>query len=124
MEANVISLILSVPPSANAMYRSERGRVHKSSAYRFWLKKARLAIREQMEEARAEMFRSTVGVHIEWCRKHRRGDLDNKCKPVLDSMKGLVFHDDRQVNRISMELTEGTGRDGLFVVVMATGVPA
>ena len=32
-----------------------------------------------------------------------RGDLDNYLKAVLDAANGIIFHDDKQVERITLE---------------------
>jgi len=96
----MISLELPVPPSANRIWRVGRGRTYLSPEYRLWLKKARILIRNQY---RGKPLTGEVFVNIAWFRRARRGDLDNKAKPILDALKGLAYADDRQVARLWLQ---------------------
>lgn len=93
----MISLELPVPPSANHIWRVGKGRTYLSPEYKLWLKKARILIRNQY---RGKPLAGEVFVNIAWFRQTRRGDLDNKAKPILDALKGLAYMDDKQVGRI------------------------
>jgi Holliday junction resolvase RusA-like endonuclease len=41
-----------------------------------------------------------VVVYLEFYRPKQMGDLDNRIKPLLDSLQGVAFHDDKQVVEI------------------------
>ncbi len=61
-----------------------------------------------------------VQVNIIWhCSKKGRGDLDNKFKAILDSLKGIAYHDDDQVMKICAEKKQHTGFSALEVEVLA-----
>ena len=60
-----------------------------------------------------------VQVHIIWsCAKKGRGDVDNKLKVILDSLIGIAYTDDSQVERILIERKKGTGCNELSVSVV------
>ncbi len=45
-----------------------------------------------------------VKVRLLFYVRHRRADLDNLVKAVLDGMRGVVYHDDRQVVEIAAKV--------------------
>lgn len=86
------TVVLPAPPSANRYWRNVRGRMVKSRAARayasdVWTKMAGLHT----------AMNYPVAVEVRWARKHRRGDLDNRLKVVLDSLRGRAWVDDKQV---------------------------
>lgn len=78
----MIIVDLPMPPSANRIWRSNRGRVHRSKEYSAWRDAAYWLIR------RATNGAQMVGpVHVLIDISHKgRGDADNKIKPVLDAL--------------------------------------
>jgi Holliday junction resolvase RusA-like endonuclease len=59
-----------------------------------------------------------VSVQMVWHRKtdKSRGDLDNRIKVVLDSLIGIAYVDDKQVEEIHI-VKSVSGRDGMDITV-------
>lgn len=63
-----------------------------TSAYRERVRKAARAT------AGTALLNGRLYARVIWFyRRHRVGDVDNLVKPILDSLKGVVFNDDREV---------------------------
>jgi len=97
---------VEIPPSANSIWRSYRGRVVKSKKYTLWQQISCLQI------GRVGTFLEPVAVSIEvvtgkgW-RSNR--DLDNIAKPILDLLKTVeIIQDDstKFVKSISLRCIE------------------
>lgn len=90
-------LTLPMPPSANDYWRFVNGRVLVSSDARQyketagWLAKS-AGLHEPMT--------GEVSVTLHVYRRQRSGDLDNRIKVLLDSLRGVVYRDDSQVVEI------------------------
>lgn len=93
----MIALELPDPPTANLYWRNWKGRIVKSSEARKYQKTVRSLAREQG----VCPLVGEVRVRITWRRQHRRGDLDNKLKVVLDALKGIAWEDDSQIAEIT-----------------------
>ena len=96
---NSVSFTLPYPPSANRYWRSYRGRVVKSE-------EARAYQREAGWIAKASGFdctKSDVAITVKVYRPQKSGDLDNFLKVTLDSLKGIIYDDDKQVKVIHAE---------------------
>lgn len=85
--------VLPYPPTANLYWRNFRGRMVTSAAARAY--KAKVA----MTHTKAPVT-GPVGVTLLVYRPARRGDLDNTLKVSLDSLKGIAFEDDSQIQEI------------------------
>lgn len=91
-------LTLPYPPLANRMYRTRRTRngaalTYKSSEYQvFCAEVAALAT-----IAGVEPTDNPVELVIHSYRPQRSGDVDGVIKPVLDSLQGLAYTNDKQV---------------------------
>jgi crossover junction endodeoxyribonuclease RusA len=87
------TLELPMPPSANHLWRHSRGRVHLSFPYRAWKTSADrhfLAVKRDCQPVHG-----LFDVHIVVDDKRfGRGDLDNKVKPLLDSLQRWNLIDD------------------------------
>ena len=83
-----IDFMVDVPPSANSIWRSYKGRVIKSKAYTVWQEMAQITL------GRMGPVKSPVCVEIDvymgkgW-RSNR--DLDNIAKPIIDLLKLLEY---------------------------------
>jgi crossover junction endodeoxyribonuclease RusA len=99
-----------MPPSANAIWHSNRGHVHKSAAYKAWLKQAGWEARAQHPDKIEGAYRLSIEV-TRPDKRHR--DLDNLIKPISDLLTGLgVIRDDSECEEISARwITAGYGRD-------------
>lgn len=90
------TLTLPYPPSTNKLYRvvngrpiiSSQGRAYKSAA-------SSIAIASGMRP-----IESDVSVTLDVYRPAKRGDLDNTMKCLLDSLRGIAWHDDKQITHI------------------------
>ncbi len=93
------TITLPLPPSANRYWRVPKalGRPILSAEARAYKLEA-----ERLIKARGKFVALScdVQVDIDWYRARRAGDLDNALKVTLDSLKGLVYLDDKQVARI------------------------
>lgn len=111
-------LHLPMPPSANRLWRYDRGgRPHRSTQYKAWLQHAGAEILVQGRTAyhggwgkfRAVPITSPVEVVI-WAGRpdKRKRDIDNRIKPLLDCLtKCHVIQDDSLVHKLSIEWAEG-----------------
>lgn len=102
----MISLTLPVPPSANGYWRNVtiqgRPRVLLSKRGREYKQAVRgIALSERVQRYGAHV-RLEVRMTVHFQTK-RRADIDNLLKGALDSLKGLAFVDDEQVDRIVLQ---------------------
>lgn len=87
-------LTLPYPPQANHLYTIARGRKILSAQGRAYKQLvARILTRHRPVSG-------DISVLLDVYRPRRSGDLDNTLKAVLDSVKGLIWHDDKQVVEI------------------------
>jgi crossover junction endodeoxyribonuclease RusA len=92
-----LSLTLPMPPSMNSLWRSNRGRVHRSEEYRSWLTQAGWTIKEQKPAA----IHGWVKVHIAAAIPSNRRDLDNLTQPLLNLITAhQLIDDDSKVAQI------------------------
>jgi Holliday junction resolvase RusA-like endonuclease len=101
--------------SANRQWRAAKGRTYKSKEARYDTAQAQHRFRH------VEPLSGAVAVTIRWSRTRRAGDLDNKCKGVLDLLKGIAYGDDAQVVAITMtrhdDLTVSAGLEVTVTLV-------
>ena len=97
VEVNEASFLFSLPPSINNCYRAYRGRMIKSSAYRFWQ-------HIEMQLYKYENKRVTGNLKVEVVVHTGKGwrvnrDLDNLLKPLLDMLIliGVIEDDNSKV---------------------------
>lgn len=88
-------LILPLPPSHNRYWRCVgRGRVLVSQKGREFKERcAWVAAAQHL----GEPLEGDVCVSVMFFFRDRRGDLDNKIKPLLDALEGTVYNNDRQI---------------------------
>jgi crossover junction endodeoxyribonuclease RusA len=112
-----LQLILPIPPSVNSMYRVFRNRSILSKPGRDWYKVAIPLVKEQTKGwFCAGRCKVTALIYFP---DHRRTDLDNRWKGVLDALtKGEVFNDDSQVDYLCitrMEVDKHSPRCEVYV---------
>ena len=91
---------LPVPPSANARLFIVGGRMVKGKEARGY----RRIVEARCRAVCPRPLTGPVAVRVDWYRARRVGDLDNRLKVLLDSVKGLLYADDKQVRRIVAEM--------------------
>ena len=99
-----IKFALPFPPSANTLWRFDRGRLHLSSNYVRWQKQANEAAREQDLCRHSVIGRFTIAVKVSERFKKRGTDIDNRLKAVCDWCQrfGLIV-DDSDCRKSSIE---------------------
>lgn len=116
-DGDVLVLTLPVVQSANAIWRSANGRVILS-------KKARLdKTGSQSALDDCPRIAGDVIITCTWYRAMRAGDLDNRCKALLDLLKNVAFDDDAKVARLEFERMDD-GSAGRMVVRVCALPPA
>lgn len=96
-------LIPAAPPSANRLWRIERGRARVSKEARSFYDLVALAARGLRAPKNWKFFR--IEILVEPTR--RSGDVDNKIKPVLDALTKCGFwKDDGDVSFVSCQFGE------------------
>ena len=98
----MLSLTLPLPPSVNHYKKiSINGVPYSIKAYRAWKNEAGWLLKSQMMKVAHKKLIDDVTVAIVF---ERRGDLDNRVKPLLDLLVECgVMQDDKQVIRLLVE---------------------
>jgi len=111
--ADVVSVQLTMPPSANACWANvpKKGRV-RSTAYRRWSKLAMQELQQQQAGRVAGKFCIVITAK----RTKRKRDIDNLVKPILDLLAGVVTADDSECERVSAGWTD-EGAEGVRIDV-------
>ena len=83
--------VLPVPERTNAIWRTWKGRTLVSARHR-----------QDKQAAPATFHRChpsphDVRVSMTWYRARKAGDVDGRVKAALDLLRGIAYHDDRQV---------------------------
>ena len=91
-----VCLTLPPPVSANRYWRKYNNRMVVSAEARAYKQEVALLAAQQIDEP----MTGSVSIYLDVYRQHRRGDLDNRLKVVLDSLQGIVYHDDKQIAEI------------------------
>jgi Holliday junction resolvase RusA-like endonuclease len=106
----LIEIRLPFPPSVNAMFGAKRGKGrgrYRTDEYEHWIAEATAALWEQ--RPRPVLGRCEVWIDLD---DRRRGDADNRAKPVLDLLvkHGTLGGDsERFVRRVSIGWTKVDG---------------
>lgn len=95
--SNGKKLILPYPPSANVMWRTtKQGHTYLSAEAKAFKEEVKARAIEQ----KVKRIDGDVILTIEVFRPQRSGDLDNRLKATLDSIKNIAFEDDKKVVEI------------------------
>ena len=118
--STAIELSLPFPPSVNALWRSNRGRVHKSERYVKWLRDAGYIALSQHPGGIIGKYK--ISIQAKRPDKRRR-DLDNLLKPLSDLLVSVgVIEDDSDCEMISARWV--TVGEGVVVRVERVGLEA
>jgi len=91
------SVTLPLPPSANRYWRSlGRGHVTLSAEAKDYREQAGWAARTEG----VEPYSGDVSIQLDFYFPNKRGDLDNRIKQAIDSMRGHAYDDDKQIMKI------------------------
>jgi Holliday junction resolvase RusA-like endonuclease len=94
---------LPVVTSANRQWRVGKGRAYKAKGAETDTKAAALLFRHVVP------LLGELAVSIMWYRAQRSGDCDNRVKGTLDLLRGIAYHDDASVARVTCErVDDGT----------------
>lgn len=97
----MIAYQLPLPPSTNRIWRKSRNRVHRSAEYVSWVRGADSNLMAQ--GLRQHAGPANIRIVIS---NTARGDIDNRCKAVLDFLvhHGIIEDDSKRiVRKILME---------------------
>ncbi len=111
-------LWLPLPPSANALWRSARGRVYRSRKYVDWLTEAGFIAKSQL----GPMIKGPYKISITAARPdNRKRDLDNILKPISDLLKTMgAIEDDHLCEMLTARWV--TSGDGVTVRLEPAGI--
>lgn len=97
--AEVVALTLPLPPSVNMAWINVPGKGRcRSPEYRRWHK---LAF-DELTLQKPGKITGRFAIVINLGRIKRRADCDNRCKPILDLLSGVVTDDDAMCERVSI----------------------
>lgn len=87
-------------PCPRARVRGGQGGYYKK-AYTLWLD----VVKVYATQARLgkKPLSGPVRVTVAFYGAHSRADLDNLVKPILDGMNGVIYEDDSQIHRLTIE---------------------
>lgn len=121
-DANSISLDLPLPPSVNAYWRMQIGTSKSGKRYPIMYvtregKKYHQDIKNLLlpDKERVSVFyenRLKVVIYVSLKKGSPPQDIDNRLKPLLDALEGIVFRNDNQIDelRITRSAQSFSGR--------------
>lgn len=93
-------LILPLPISANRYWRQSGTRLYVSAEAIAYRKQVEAIISVLPIDCQNE---GDVRLRLHFYRARKSGDLDNRIKPFLDSLQGLLYKDDKQIQKLDCE---------------------
>lgn len=114
-------LVLPLPPSANAVWRSiARQRSNGKAFVTVVLSKEGRQFKRDaaswLNAQRTEVLEGPVSIRMTVFFPNRRGDLDNRTKPTLDVLQGVAYTNDSQI--VHIESRREIAKDDPRVVVI------
>lgn len=97
-----MTITLPFPPSANAYWRSIVRGKHASVITSKDGREYQKACESRLRAGGVTRLAGPCAVEIAAYFPNRRGDLDNRIKPVLDVLQGHAFENDSQVEHLSI----------------------
>jgi crossover junction endodeoxyribonuclease RusA len=110
-----VTIDLPEPPSVNKMWRRVGPRTILSKDGRAF----KTAVSARAKLARLAPLAGPIALTLHWRRKHKRGDVDNRVKAVLDSLNGFAYHDDSQIVELHVYRVDDRANPGVTVTVQA-----
>lgn len=102
------------PPSVNTYWRKWQNRMVISKAGREFKRTAREKLIEAFCEDKPYACPLKLKISL-YFKDNRKRDIDNYCKGILDSMTGIVYEDDSQIDKLTLEKFIGTGEDKIII---------
>lgn len=97
--AGAVRLTLPFPPSANKYWRNDGGRVLVSRAAKDYKQTVLYTAYQQLGAAKPN--NGTVRMWLDFYRARKAGDLDNSLKVLLDSLQGVLYVNDCQIEGLT-----------------------
>lgn len=112
---------LSLPPSANRMYRRAGNVIHKSAEYRDWLTQAGWQFASQVKGHSTIKDRASVEMFVG--KMHGARDLDNLLKPIADFMQqAQIIANDKLIRAWNVAADcDSVPRDTVMICVKEMG---
>jgi crossover junction endodeoxyribonuclease RusA len=108
--------------SLNRLWRSNRGRVHRSVPYAAWLKEAGWSLLQQRPKRLTGWVRISIAAGVP---DRRRRDLDNTLKALLDLLvEHQVIEDDARVAAIEVRWDGAVPAGRVLLEVCSSIAPA
>lgn len=114
---NELRLDLPEPPSANVMWKKWRNRMVLTPEGKAYKAAVRAVYYREFRTTKVAFPDGFLALQMVWTRGRKSGDLDNRLKLCGDSLKGLVFKDDKQITEIHAYRRDQKGAPGIVVVV-------
>ena len=92
----MIELRLDLPPTTNKSFKVGRGRFYETPEYRNYKVVAGMTARSQCKHRPTD---KDLKLEIDMYQRFG-GDIDGRLKPLLDSLNGVIYIDDKQVVEI------------------------
>lgn len=94
-------MAVDAPPSVNALHGVGRGKraVYNKPEYTNWMTAAKLNIRSIYNREGRLPIEGPVAVYCHWHLADSRSDMPNYGKALYDAMEGIIFPDDKAIER-------------------------
>lgn len=103
------------PPSVNTYWRNFNGRMLLSKEGRQFKKDMQSFLQTQRRgEPLKSDLKVTIALHF---KDNRRRDVDNFSKAILDSMTGIIYDDDSQIQELTVKKTIGCDENLIIIYV-------
>lgn len=117
MRTGKIYLTLPSPPSLNELYGHTRtGHKFKKNKHHHYMSDVQKLCRIQYQ---GKPLTNSLYVELRWFRPRRAGDIDNCIKTIFDSMKGLIYEDDKQIDKLLITKDYDKERPRMEVMVVS-----
>ncbi len=115
-----LSIVLSLPPSTNRIWRQMRGRMVKSDEYRKWKDAAALSIAQQLGGDGPMLHFAALIIM-----PPTRRDPDNSIKPLLDACQaGGAIEDDKHLRRLVLTVDDARDPETALIQLSRAEAPA